>query len=916
MTLGTDLAPTTTTAPLYGRDHELAALRGLLARARTGHGGALAIAGPPGIGRTALLEAVVRQAPPRFRAVGTRGIPQETAVPYAGLHRLLRPLVDAARRSSPAHASRHADVLAPLLGHGGGVTAAPFTLYTAVCGLLAEVAAGRPLLCWVDDAHLLDRVSLEALTYAARRVRDDRVAMVFTVCGRDGPADVPRLTVPPLDDAASMRLLDRLTRGLIREELAEELVELAAGRPLALVELAEALTPGQLAGTAAPPRALPAGSRLRARYRRRYLGLPPGARRLVLLAVADDRLDLDTLSRAAGLADLDAALGSGLLRVDGQAVEVPPLVRSSVYADASPAERRWVHARLADVLDQEGQRARRCRHRAAAVDRPDDSLADELADAAASARATGQYLDASRAWQRAAELTTGLDLKADRYVSAAADAWTAGLPRRARAMLRPVLPFADTPERLGRARLLQGEIELYDGTPAIAAGILREAADRLADSDPALAATTLMKAAHAAEAGGDLHSFAAIADHAAQLHARGPVAELVVAHLVGLAATFRGRFDVASRNLARALELADQTDDCTAVMYAAFAAMVCGDGRRARELAARAVASARCGAAPVLEPQALAILAHTELFLGRYPAATAIAREGLHLARAAGQRNIAADHLATIALVTAFRGDRAATLGHLDGLSDTVGRHGLARPAAYGSWALACLDLADDRPADALPRLRLLTGTDSAHPAVRVLATAHLVEAAARCGRRDEARRAFELYDRWARGTRSPGRRALAHRCHALLADDEDTAAAHFEEALRLHGHCDATFELARTELLYGHRLRRDRRPREARGHLRTAVQIFAGYDAAAWAERARAELRAAGEAVNGGGTAGLDRLTAQQLQIARLVAAGATNREIAARLTISPRTVDHHLRNVFSRLGIRSRVELARLLT
>lgn len=906
MTLGTTPEETA----LYGRDRELAALRGLLDRARTGQGGALAVVGPPGIGRTSLLDAAAAQAPPRFRTLGTRGIPQEAAVPYAGLHRLLRPLAETARRSSAGRT----DVLAPLLGHGGAVTAPRFTLFTAVYELLAEAAAARPLLCVVDDAHLLDAVSLDALTYAARRVRGDRIAMVFAVCGDEAPADVPRLVLPPLDDAAALRLLDRLTRGLIREDLAEELVELAAGRPLALVELAEALTPEQLAGTAAPPRALPARSRLRALYRQRYLTLPTGARRLVLLAAADDRLDLDALARAADLADLDAARASGLLRVDGDAVAMPPLARSSVYADASPLERRWAHARLADVLDQEEQQARRALHRAAAVEHPDDALADELAEAAS--RVRGDRLDASRTWQRAAELTTDLDLKADRYVRAAADAWRAGRPRRARAMLRPVLPFADAPGRLGRVRLLQGEIELYDGSPAIAAGILREAADHLADTDPAAAATTLMKAAHAAESGGDLHSFVAVADHAAAASLDGPVAELASAHLTGLAAAFRGRHGTASRHLATALDLADKVDDGTALMYATYAAIVCGDERRAHELAARAVARVRCGGDPVQEPQALAMLAHTELFLGRYTAATAIAQEGLHLARAAGQRNVAADHLATIALVTAFRGDRAATLRHLDGLTETVGRHGLARPAAYGSWALACLDLADDRPGDALARLRLLTGTDSAHPAVAVMATAHLVEAAVRCGRPDEARRVCEPYDRWAHGTGSPGLRALALRCRALLADDEDTATRHFEEALRLHGHCDATFELARTELLYGHRLRRDRRPREARGHLRAAMQIFDAYDAETWAERARAELRAAGEAVDGGGTVDLDRLTAQQLQIARLVAAGATNREIAARLTLSPRTVDHHLRNVFTRLGIRSRVELARLLT
>jgi DNA-binding NarL/FixJ family response regulator len=201
-----------------------------------------------------------------------------------------------------------------------------------------------------------------------------------------------------------------------------------------------------------------------------------------------------------------------------------------------------------------------------------------------------------------------------------------------------------------------------------------------------------------------------------------------------------------------------------------------------------------------------------------------------------------------------------------------------------------------------------------AHPVVHVMATPHFVEAAVRSEETTGARQALEVFDRWATSTRNSVRLALSHRCHALLAGDDAEADEHFREALRLHARGDAAFELARTELLYGHRLRRGRKPRAAREHLRNALQIFAYYDAEHWTEHARAELRAAGEPA--GETAapeGAGRLTTQQREIARLAAEGATNREIAARLVLSHRTVDHHLRNVFVRLGIRSRVELAR---
>ncbi|MEU6754393.1 helix-turn-helix transcriptional regulator, partial [Spirillospora sp. NPDC046719] len=234
-----------------------------------------------------------------------------------------------------------------------------------------------------------------------------------------------------------------------------------------------------------------------------------------------------------------------------------------------------------------------------------------------------------------------------------------------------------------------------------------------------------------------------------------------------------------------------------------------------------------------------------------------------------------------------------------------------------------------DRPGDAAARLRLPGGAGLAHPLARLLAAPHLVEALAYTGHRQRAARAAEDFTRWADATRTPGRLALARRCAALLAERDDEAAAHYTEALRLHESADAVFELARTELLFGARLRRGRRPRAAREHLRTALRIFERYGAVPWTGQARAELRAAGDAgpapdpeaaaprtaAGPGEPPALTGLTAQQAHIARMVAEGATNREIAARLLLSPRTIDHHLRNVFTRLGIRSRVELARMI-
>ncbi|WP_395103611.1 AAA family ATPase [Actinomadura sp. SCN-SB] len=923
--------------PLRGRDRELARLDGLLGRARDGHGGALTVIGGPGTGKSALLGTAVRKAGTSFLVLRARGVRQESAVPYAGLHRVLRPIADLMERF-------------PSVRQGG---VPPLALYAEVCSLLAESAAERPVLCWIDDAHRLDRVSLEALAFAARRLADVPVAVLFAA--RPGPPgsavaecldDIPRLALEPLDEAASVRVLQDLTCGALDEEAASEVAEPSGGNPLALAELAGALTPEQLSGTAPPPRSLPQGSALRAHYRRRYLRLTTGARRLVLLAAADDRLELTTLSRAAALDGIDPrelewARASGLVEIDGGRVDMPSaLVRSCLYADASPAERRAVHDLLARALEGEWHAPRRSWHRAAPADEPDDALADDLACAAETSRSTGMHADASRLWERAASLSTRPEVRAERYLAAAHEAWAAGRGRRARVLLRRVRPLtSDTsPALAGRTDLLHGDIEFCDGLPVMAQWILREAAERLAEAspaDPAPALDALLRASAAADATGDHHYYGAIVTQALTLTTRplpdgatpSPVVELIHDYFAGMAAAGVNRRGEAVRRLRRVLKLVETIDSAglhrtDLRTWACAAAVVIGDDRRARDLAARAVAAARNDGGAVGLPRAMTLLAHCEMYLGRYPAAESTAREGLRLSMAAGQRNQLIEQRAVLALLAAFRGDRATALSCLDGLAEEGGRRELIRATSFEPWALACLDLADDRAEDAAARLRQPAGSGSGHPVLRLLAIPHLVEACVRMGEREPARRAFAAFERWAGYGRGPARAALAERCRALLATDEETAHHHYEEALRLHEDGDSAFELARTALLYGHRLRRDRRPRDARPHLRNAAQIFQQAGAEPWAARARAELRAAGETLNGpapaGGGAGrgpLDALTAQQLQIARLVAAGATNREIAARLVISPRTVDGHLRNIFTRLGLRSRIELARLL-
>ncbi|MCO5991703.1 helix-turn-helix transcriptional regulator, partial [Actinoallomurus spadix] len=652
-------------------------------------------------------------------------------------------------------------------------------------------------------------------------------------------------------------------------------------------------------------------------HRRRSRARPPDARRGVLLVASDERLALRTLARAgAGPRSLETARRSGLIRVDGETVETSdPLIRSSLYADASLTARLAAHRALAAALDED--RLRQSRHRAASAGEPDPRLCEELVCEAAAARRSGRHADAAPAWRQAAALTADTGGRALRLLAAATDSWLAGRTRTARSLLRAARPYARSDELRGLSGLLYGQIELRDGAPASAVQILVDAADRLAGAHRTRAVLALMFAAEAGCLAGDHRRYRVIGERAAAIGrdgARSRVADLMLAHLDGMAATFGGRHEEATGPLRRVLDLAEGLDGCAVKSWASLAAFALGEDRRARDLATMAVNRARLRGTAALLPWALGNLALTQMVLGEFSAATSVSLEGLRAARACGQGNGAADHLALLTLLAAVQGDRETARTRATSVTGTAKERGLTRPAAFAAWALGCLDLADDRPEEGAARLRALTGNHPADLFTAVLAAPDFVEAAVRCGDREGAEAALAAFDRWARGTAGSARAAVAERCRALLAEDDATAEEHFAEALRLHRQGGSAFDLARTEFAYGRRLRRGRRPRAARDHLRDARRLFEHCGAALWAERAQAELRAAGEPGEPGARRRTDDLTPHQREIARLVAGGATNREIAARLVLSPRTVDHHLRNIFVRLGVRSRVELAQM--
>ncbi|MFC7247897.1 LuxR C-terminal-related transcriptional regulator [Catellatospora aurea] len=941
---------------LRGRDREQQAIAQLQAGAADGFGAALLLHGDLGGGKTALLRHAAATTPDGTVRLWATGLDEESDLPYAGLQSLLQPVVDRIA-DLPAHQAR---ALTRALSGEGCAADDRLALSMAVLTLLATLGREHPVLCCVDDADALDRPSLDAIAFTARRVGAHRVTLLLTATGDLPLNGVPRVALGPLDPAASRSMLadlldesgragerrprwtptdpgarttawpahtadldGRALHSTVGDEVLAALAALGSGNPRALTDLAASLSDSQLAGEAPLPTRLPVDSALLRTYRARLDRLAPDTRWLLLLAAADEETDAAGLMRAAhssgvDIAALTPAERGGLVRVSRGGIVFPqPIARALAYEEAPLAQRRAAHLHLAQILDADTERLRRAVHLAAAAHGPDAELAEELEEAATG----GGYSRASTALEHAALLTTEPGGAAHRLVTAARYAWQSGSAGRARSLLRRARPAARDRVVSAESEVLSGEIELRAGATANAAESLLTIADRLAGSERELAVLALMRAGEAVCFSGDYPRYAEVASRAAALRRPDdpPELEVVFEHIAGFAYTFGGRHHRAIRPLRRVVELGETLDSAAPLTCASAAALLLADDVGAHRLAARAVEVARDSGDVSALPLALEMTAYAEYWLGRYDAAAATSLHGLRAARACGQGNYAGDHQAMLAVLCAVRGDREQALRHIRDIEVAPGTGQVNRPKALSQWALAVLDLIAGRPADTVARIAAIACpvTGRGHIVVQAMATPWLVEAAVRADDREQAVAALAGFDLWASSTGDPVRRALSARCHALLAPRGSAEAEeHFQQALALHLAGEAAFEQARTELLYGQELRRARRPRDAREHLHRALETFTQLDAPAWADQARAELRAAGEAVDAPAVRAADVLTAQQLQIARLVCDGATNREVAAQLFLSPRTVDHHMRNIFARLNIRSRIELAKALT
>ena len=905
---------------LLGRASECGRIADLLDEARTGRGGVLVIGGEPGIGKSALLEYAARSAA-GMRVLSARGVESEVELPFGALHELLGPVLDQLDRIPGPQAA----ALAGALALGPPVPGDRFAVAAGTLSLLGSAAADTPLVLVLDDAHWFDRSSAEALVFAARRLRAERVASLFAVrtgeAGAAGVEGLPLLVVGGLDPQSSRALLE-VRAGDAAPSVADRIVRETEGNPLALTEIPVELTPGQLAGNEPLPELLPAGAGLAKAFRRRVEALPPTTVQALLFAAASDSFELDTVLRALAAAGIDAAAlepaeRAALIETSGGRLAWRhPLVRSAVYHAATASQRRSVHRVSAAASEDLGRRAW---HLAAAAEGLDDEVADLLERAAGEARDRRAHAAAADALLRAAELTSDDERRARRLFDASVALQAIGRFDRARPPLDQAALLTGDPLLQSGIQHLQGTIELWSGDRVKAHAVLLDVADRLESIDPARAAVVLVDTALAYQMDGDVKATLSTARRAEALVARSEAeGAFDAAPLLFNARVLAGearavRAELGDR-LRRYVERDEAGEDLLIPIWVAHTLTWIDEYGDARRMFDREVARARANGSLGIIPFSLACLAEIDFRVGRWDTCAAGVSEAVRLAEDTAQHTLIAFCVVTLARLEAGRGSAESCRAHVRQCEELAMRFGVGSLRAYATSVSGLLELGLGNIDSAVSRLEQAAAL-VAQQGLREPGVIHwrpdLVEAYALAGRPEDARRALVALDEEVERTDRLWARAAAERCRGLLDDDFD---ASFGRALEVHDRLPMPFERARTQLRLGERLRRTKRSGDAREPLREALDVFESLGAAPWAAQARAELAATGERSRRRVESGLGGLTPQELRIAVLVAEGATNREAAAALFLSPKTVGYHLGKVYGKLGINSRAQLATL--
>ena len=918
---------------LLGRTGELGILDQLLGDVRSGQSAVLVVRGEPGIGKTALLRHLIRQAS-GFHVVRAAGVESEMELAFAGLHQLCAPMLG--RLDSLAEPQRRG--LGVAFGLASGHNPDRFLVALGTLSLMAETSEEQPLLCVVDDAQWLDQASAQVLGFVGRRLLAESIALVFAArtptqgpqrtLGPEGAtspdhlAGLPELRLAGLDDEPARALLATVTSGPLDESVRTRIIEETHGNPLALLELCRGLRAAELAGGFALPDAGDLPRRIEAQYLERLGELPEPAQRLILLAAADPVGDAALILRGAHVLGLDIggiklAADAGLLEFGVNVRFRHPLVRSAVYRAAAAEDRRAAHAALAAVTDPGVDPDRRAWHRAHATAGPDEAVAAELINSAGRALRRGGVAASAAFWQRAVTLTPDPGERASRALAAAEAKYAAGDFVAAQTLLvtaevGPLGELGDAHVQRMRAQIAFALRRGSDAPP-----LLLRAAERLQTLDAELARQTYLEAlvaaiyagrlAHGQDAG-EIARAARVVPFGVSGEEPLPDSQLL---LRGLAVRLTDGYAAAAPMLIEALRryrAQPQEMDWRCVSYN-MVAMDLWDDQAWFELAAGQVRLARANGTLSWLPFALDYLAEIHIQAGQLSTVEALLTEGERI-----DPGIRAATLPYVSLLlAAWRGDAPTAAELTEAMVRGASDRGEGAALTYAEYANAVLHNGLGNYGLAAEAAYRASAADEL--VISPWALYELVEAAARSDQRERADAAADQLSEIAAASASDWAGGAAARSRALLAEGR-AAEDLYREALERLGRTRMATHLARARLSYGEWLRRENRRVDARNQLRPAFEAFASMGTRSWAERARRELVATGERVRKRTGDTRDELTPQEEEIAQLARDGRTNPEIGAQLFIAARTVEWHLRKVFTKLDISSRRELDQALS
>ncbi|MCL3862125.1 LuxR family transcriptional regulator [Actinotalea sp. K2] len=908
-----------------GRSREREAVDTLLSSARSGLSGPLVVRGEAGIGKTAVLEHARHMAETAgFRVESSVGFESETQFAFAGLHQLCAPLLDRITALPESHQA----ALGVAFGLHGGAAPDRFLVGLATLNLMAAAAEERALLCLVDDAQWLDEESTQVLAFVARRLGAERLALIFGLRDSDGGerppfTGLPEIRLERLGDADARALLDAAVRTPLDEAVRERVLAEAAGNALALQELPHHVGADDAAGGFELPGTLSVPLRLEEGFRHRAGGLPPQTQLLLLVAAVEPTGDVALLWRVAshlGLAREVAvpAEAAGLLQIGARVRFRHPLVRSAVYRAAAPPDRRRAHGALAEATDPRADPDRRAWHHAQAVLGADEEAAAGLERSAGRARARGGVAAAGAFLQQAAELSPDPAARARRALEAAHAKHEAGATEAALQLLAVAANGPLDPLPRARAGLLRAQIAFRRSRAGDGPKMLLDAAEALAPLDGALARETYLQALDAAIITGDPDwgvKQVAAAARAAPAPPRSPQpADLLLDALV---TTFTRGYEAGVPGLRRALIAfgreqphpgsVPDADSHRWMWLASRTALAVFDDELAHTLADRHVRVAREAGALGTLPAALLVQSIMHVLAGELARAAELAAEQTSITAA----TTAVPLLQAQLVLAAWRGRAQETSEIYAVIVRDSAARGHDTEVVLAQYALSVLhNGTGEYPA---ARAAASRAFGSAELTYTNLAHSELIESAARTGEPERAADALDELCSRARASGTPWALGIAARSQALATTGPE-AESHYREAIDQLSDSRMGGYLARTHLVYGEWLRREGRRKDARDQLRTAHRLLSDMGADAFAARAAGELHATGEHPRSRTAQPTNELTAQELQVARLVATGSSSRQVGVQLFLSPRTIEAHLRTIYRKLGITSRRELDEL--